>query len=322
MAVRWLDRVAIPGGVLRPVLVLMSGATLAHAITALALPVLTRLYSRAGFSLLAIFSSVLAIIVAAACFRIDAAIPTPEFDSEALNLIVLSLCCALALSILVAVFMFFASLWAATAMGQPILERYLWPLPIGVLSGGACSALQNWYVREEKFSSIARSRVALSAACSGTQIGTAWLASAPLGLLVGHLLNSGAACTGLGYRLIRHNHLRGWLHNWKCVALKQTWADYKRFHKHSTCEALYNSAAIQLLIIVIAAVSAGPEAGYMLLAMVTIQAPMAQSSSTPSVTLLSALTLQTSLFNKNRLDSCDNYLDIHQPCEQSNRMVD
>ena len=71
MAMRWFERLVGQGGFLRAVLVLVGGTAFAHAITALALPILTRLYSPADFSTLAVFSSLLSIVAVAACFRFD-----------------------------------------------------------------------------------------------------------------------------------------------------------------------------------------------------------------------------------------------------------
>jgi len=49
---------------------------------------------------------------------------------------------------------------------------------------------------------------------------------------------------------------------------------YRRYPKYSALEALSNSAGMQLPIILIAGLAAGPEAGFLLLALSIIQAPM------------------------------------------------
>ena len=67
--------------------VLVSGTALAHGITALSLPVLSRLYTPTDFSVLAVFSSILAIIAVAACLRFEIAIAIPQSEEEALGLL-------------------------------------------------------------------------------------------------------------------------------------------------------------------------------------------------------------------------------------------
>jgi O-antigen/teichoic acid export membrane protein len=56
--------------------------------------------------------------------------------------------------------------------------------------------------------------------------------------------------------------------------MRRAFKKYDRFPKFSTFDALANSAGIQLPLIIIAAMAVGPEAGFLLLAMRTMQAPM------------------------------------------------
>lgn len=271
----WFDSVVSKGGFLHSVLVLVGGAAFAHAITALGLPILTRLYTPDQFSLLAVFSSVLSIIGVAACLRFDIAIPLPERDEDAFSLLILA---ALSLCVVVVVcslLVFIVPLPVSQLLGQPGIAQYLWLLPVGIFLVGSYSALQNWYVRKRQFTLIARSRVAQSAASTGAQIGLSVGPFSSVGLIVGLLLNSGAACAALGYRFVKEESVTcnrlgvGW------ASLKQAFNAYSRFPKYSTWEALCNSAAIQVPLVMIAALAAGPEAGYLLLGMSIIQAPMA-----------------------------------------------
>lgn len=271
----WFDRVVGQSGFLRSVLVLVGGTAFAHVITALALPILTRLYTPADFSVLAVFSSLLSIVAVAACLRFDIAIPMPGRDSDAFNLLALAIGCAVAFSLVAGALVLLAPSWLPEIMGRLDLQPYLWLLPVGILLAGAYSALQNWFVREKEFSLIARSRVAQSAASAGTQIGMAGFGVGPIGLVFGYLLNTGSACLILGLRLLRQERFRQHVNGLTSLSLKEAWLDYSRFPKYSTWEALANSAAIQFPVIMIAALAAGPEAGYLLLAMSVIQAPMA-----------------------------------------------
>ena len=275
MAMRWFERLVGQGGFLRAVLVLVGGTAFAHAITALALPILTRLYSPADFSTLAVFSSLLSIVAVAACFRFDIAIPMPGRDSEAFNLLALAIGCAIAVSMVAGTLALLAPSWLVEIMGRRDLQPYLWLLPFGILMTGMYSALQNWFVRERGFSLIARSRVAQSAASAGMQIGMAGFGAGTIGLVFGYLLNTGSACLILGFRLLRQELFWQNVEGLTSSSLKQAWRDYNRFPKYSTWEALANSAAIQVPVIMIAAFAVGSEAGYLLLAMSIIQAPMA-----------------------------------------------
>lgn len=261
-------KAATRGGFARAVIVLVSGTALAHGLTAAALPILSRLYSPAEFGLLAVFSSALAIVAVAACLRYELAIPLPQQDDEARHLLLLSIICALGIGLLMGLAVALAPDWIAARLGQPALAPYLWMLPLGVVLAGAYSALQFWYVRERRFTLIARTRIAQSASSAGTQIGLGWAGAGPVGLLLGHMLNTGIACIALGIALLRQ---RPRFELTRLPALART---YDRFPKYSTFEALANSAAIQLPIIMIAALVVPAEAGYLTMAMFVMQAPM------------------------------------------------
>ena len=258
---------------IRSVGVLVGGTALAHGITALALPVLSRLYSPADFSALAVFTSLLSIISVAACLRFDVAVTIPYRDADASNLLALALGCALVVSLLVAVPVLLVPERIAGWLNQPMLRTYLWLLPVGVLLAASYSALQGWLVRKKSFSLIARSRVAQSAAAAGTQVSMGLAGVGIFGLLLGYVMNTGAACIVLGYRVIRFEREPLRAITWP--GMRSMAVEYHRFPKYSTWEALSNSAAIQVPIIMIAAMAVGPEAGYLSMAMYVMQAPMA-----------------------------------------------
>lgn len=266
------ERLKSNNNFIRSVGVLVGGTAFAHGITALALPVLSRLYTPADFSALAVFTSILSIIAVAACLRFDIAIALPDLDKDAFTLLVISLLCALILALLLTLFIALFTDEISRWFNQPKLQAYLWLMPLGVFLTGSYSALQSWFIRNKAFSLIARNRVMQSAAASGTQAGLGMLNAGIFGLLIGYIMNTGAAFVLLGYRVIRHQ---------KKMLLGVSWKDmqsmvieYQRYPKYSTLEALTNSAAIQVPIIMIAALAIGPEAGYVAMAMYVIQAPM------------------------------------------------
>lgn len=260
---------------LRSVAVLVSGTAMAHGITAIALPVLSRLYTPAEFSLLAVFAGLIAIVSVAACLRFDVAIALPETDDEALTLLALSLGAALLVSVSLGLLVLAVPGWMARALNQPGLQPHLWLVPLGVLLVSSYAALQMWFVRQAKFSFIARSRVAQSVGGTGTQIAGGMMSLGTASLLLGHAMNAGVACLLLGYSLLRHPGHRSALKSIHWQALREAWRKYDRFPKFSTLEALCNNAAIHLPIILIAGLGASTEGGHLMMASYVMQAPMA-----------------------------------------------
>jgi O-antigen/teichoic acid export membrane protein len=257
------------GGVLRAVLVLISGTALAHGLTALALPVLSRLYTPGDFGLLAVFSSTMSIMAVAACLRYDVAVSLPEKDEDAWHLLVIALLSALVIAGALAAAISLFPTAIAIRLGQPALAPMLWLLPIGVLLAGAYSAFQCWTLRRKEYGVLARTRVAQSCAATGSQISLGLVAAGPVGLLSGYVLNSGVASIALAARSLRTRKRVSW------AQLKQVAHEYRRFPQYSTLEALANSASSQLPIVVIAALATPAEAGYLMMAIYVMQAPMA-----------------------------------------------
>ncbi|MEA1014477.1 lipopolysaccharide biosynthesis protein [Sphingosinicella sp. LY1275] len=260
-------------GIIRSIGVLVGGTALAHGITAVAMPISTRLFTPADFSAAAAFASIVGILVVAACLRFDMAIALPEDDDEAINLLALSAASAIAVTLVVALALVVLPSTVLAGLRQPSLLPHLWLLPIAVLIGAMYLALQMWFVRRKRFGAIARSRVVQSAAAAGGQIGLGALGHAPLGLIVGQLLNYGAASVILGWRVLIEE--RALLKRVSLTGMVAAFRTHQRFPRYSVWEALANAAAIHAPILLIAALAVGPEAGYLTLAIFLLQAPMA-----------------------------------------------
>jgi O-antigen/teichoic acid export membrane protein len=254
------------------VAVLSGGTALAQAITLLALPVLTRLYSADEFGVLGVFTAILGILLVIACFRYEIAVPLPEDDVDAANLagvaIVGVLLTCLSTTILVAVF---GKSFAAST-DQENLQNYLWLLPIAVGVGGIYSVFQYWAIRKKAYKRIARTRLEQAIGGSGTQLIMGLVSSGAVGLIIGQIVHGGAGAAGLARRAYSEDKrsigavsIRG---------MREEAARYVRFPKFSMLEALANTTASNIPLILIAGMVAGAEVGYLLLAIRVLQAPM------------------------------------------------
>lgn len=259
-------------GLIRSITLLVGGTAFAQALMVLVLPILTRLYSPQDFSMLAVYSSLLGIISVAACLRLDIAIPIPEVDGDAANLLALALGFCLLVSVLVALPILLAPAAVAALLHQPGLMPYLWLLPIGIFLASTYSALQYWATRKKKFGVIAKTRVSQAIGGAGAQLGMGWLGFMPSGLLVGQAISSGAGVVGLGRHVLTAD--RAALGEVTLPNMRRLFREYDRFPKYSTFDALANTSGIQLPVIMIAALAIGPEAGFLMLAMRVIQIPM------------------------------------------------
>ena len=263
----------VAAGPVRSIGLLVGGTSAAHAITAAVMPINTRLFTPDDFAVAASFTAILAILAVVACLRFDMAIPLPEDEEEAANLLGLSCASAVAIAALVVVLLAILPASLLGRLGHPGLARYLWLLPPAALLAGLYLALQMWFVRRRAFGAIARTRVSQSVLAAASQIGLGFGGQGPLGLVVGQTANYGAASVLLGWRTMRTD--RALLAHISIAGMRRAFGNAHRFLRYSVWEALANAASINVPILLIAAWAAGPEAGYLTLAIFLLQAPMA-----------------------------------------------
>lgn len=256
----------------RNVSLLAGGTAFAQGLTLLALPLLTRIYSPDEFGLLGVFAALLGMITVIATLRYEVAIPLPESDKSAANLLAVALVCVAATTLAVTFVIFLFGQQIALLMKAPSLAEYLWLLPIGIAATGAYSVFQFWATRKKAFKRIARTRVEQSIGGISIQMLMGWAGMGALGLIVGQIVSNGAGFLGLARRALKEDRIA--LQGIAITEMKTIARKYDRFPKYSSFEALTNSAGIQLPIILIASLTASAEVGFLMLAMRIMQAPM------------------------------------------------
>lgn len=258
-------------GFLGDVVKLSFGTLAGRLIAVAALPALTRLYTPEDFSLLAVYLALVSTLSVAACLRLEIAIPLVETEGEAAELLTLASLVLCIVTVILAVPALVLPELVAEELGSPSMAPYLWMVPLGVLMVGSYSAMQFWATRVHRFGAIARTRIAQAVVGVSTMLVMGWGGGAPMGLLLGNMLNIGSGGLGLAINaLTRDRSAFGGvrLHNLGAAFLRNI-----RYPIFSTPEALFNIAGIQVPVLLIAA-HAEAEAGFLLLAMMVINAPM------------------------------------------------
>lgn len=260
------------GGFLKSISILVGGTVFAQAVTVLSLPILTRLYNPSEFSIFAVYTSLLAVLAAISCLRFEIAIPIAKDEEEAFTLVLLSLISNFFINILITAFIFLFYTDIILFLRLESVGSLIWLIPIGVFFSGIYNVFQFWITRKKQFKIIAKTRMVQSVSGASVQIVMGILGFAAIGLIFGQIVKVSAGV----YRLIREFlfETKSFLKNVSLKKLKAIFEKYDQFPKYSTFEALANSAGIQLPVIIIAALSAGPEAGYLMLAMQVMMIPM------------------------------------------------
>lgn len=252
---------------LTSILALVSGTALAQLITMGSMPILTRIYSPYEFSFLASVISISAIASVAASLRYDIAIPLAENPREQIDLSVIALIFTTALSgaflITISTLEF---LLPTTISGQ----KDLFLLSIGLaVSMSYFNIFLSISIKEKIFPIIARTKLIQASAAALLQVALGWLTYTNYGLVIGYIFNYSTGCFLLAFIL------KNKFQKTNLTSLKNTAKKYSRFPKYSTLEALLNVFSIQIPILLIATANIGAEAGYLILAMQVLQAPMA-----------------------------------------------
>src|SRR5262249_37408183 len=146
MAAAWLAR--LPGGGFgRSVVTLASGTALAQLLLALAMPVLTRLYTPADYGSLAVYSSTLTVLLVCAPVRYEVAIPLPEDEPTAASLLVLTVSLLTGTAIILSLLVWVGGDGFVRVFKVPSLQPYLWLVPVGLFGAGMYQALSYWAIR-------------------------------------------------------------------------------------------------------------------------------------------------------------------------------
>jgi O-antigen/teichoic acid export membrane protein len=241
---------ALPGGTFgRHVATLASGTAVGQVLLVITLPVLTRLYTPADYGALAVYSSLLTVLLVLASLRFEVAIPLPEDERVAGSLLALSLLCLVLITALVTLLvLLFGDAFVERAR-VPALRPYLWLVPIGLAGAGAFQALSYWAIRRRTFGRIARAKVSQGVGQVTAQIGLGVLGAGAPGLLIGDVIGRVAGGGGLGVQALRD---RAFVQVSR-RSLTEAASRYRRFPLMMTPSGLLNVGSLQLPSILFAA---------------------------------------------------------------------
>lgn len=257
------------GGFLKAVSVLVGGTAFAQIVGFICLPILTRLYSPEDYSVLGVYVAIVSILSVITCLRFEIAIPIPEQDKEAKSLLFLSLIINLIFIAILYIFLFTIYPLIKDFHVIQQLSIWIWFIPLGVFLSGLYSAFQYWSTRRRRFKDIAQTRMIQAVFGNGTTLAIGVAGGGFGGLILGQLFSFGGGLLKLGKSAYIDVHQVK-----KSTSIKDIIVEYQNFPKYSTLEALANTSAIQLPLIIIATLIVGPEVGYLMLAMKIMTLPM------------------------------------------------
>ncbi len=185
---------------------LLSGNSLAQAITLLAAPILTRLYSPAEYGVLGSYMAIAAVFSTLATVQYSEAVLYAETDDDAATVAVLGFVISL-LCTFIALFV--------VVLGQDMVSRlfpelgeWLLLLPCSILLAACTSILTMWANRLGQYGKITKSRVFISIFTVCLSLGFGFIHSGVFGLMVSLICGQLLGVMVL-FRGINVNHIKG-----------------------------------------------------------------------------------------------------------------
>lgn len=245
-----MTRPAVRSPFRRSVMTLLGGQAAALAVSYLAQPVLTRLYTPDAFGGLDVFVSLMGVLVPFASLRYEDAVMLPEDDDDAAGLLGL----AAVLVVLTAALTAVAALFRGTVaswFGAPLLAPWLLLVPPVLLAMRLGRLSEVWLARRQRFAAVSGGQVTRTTVTTGTRL-LAGVGGAGLGGLVGGLLaGHAAACAWLGAHALRGS-TRTLRRAFRRAHLRRLAIRYRRFPLFSTPSTLLNALVSNLPVLVLA----------------------------------------------------------------------
>lgn len=255
-------------GFVRSVAILVGGTVGAQALTILVAPVLTRLYDPTDFGLLATYTGLLTIWSVIASLRYELAIPLPQEERDAANLVLLSALLTVFNTLVSILFVGVFGNYLASLFATPVLASYLWLLPLGILLSSLYRVVNYWAVRQKEFGAIASTHIQQSTGKALIQL--IGFKMGAFNLLLAQSLSQGIGVARLGRIFIRATP-------WSSLsfqALKSIAARYRRFPIYSTGEGFLNTVGLQMPPLLFASLFGPAAAGHYSLATQVLSLPM------------------------------------------------
>lgn len=258
---------------LRGILVMAGGTGLGRGVAVLAAPFIARLYAPSDFGILATFASAVSILAVVATLRYELAVPLPEDDGTAGDLLILSLGIAAAMCSIFTLLLWPFGIHFLRWTNAEELGSYLWLLPLSLFGAALYQSVNGWAVRKKCFNDIAQAQVGLGVSQVAVQVALGMLGAQPAGLVAGHMIGN-LIGGGLLAFLLRGGWTACGRMGTRVASLRATAYRYRQFPLLATGSGLLNVVGLRLAPLLMAGYYGLEAAGSFALSQLVLGAPM------------------------------------------------
>ena len=214
-------------------------------------PILTRLYSPGEVGTYSVAISILAILITVSSLSYQFAIPLPEDDVAAANVLALCFLTTVVISLVAAVILWLAGPDLLGLLGASELSPYVLLIALGQIGGASVTALTYWAVRTKMFSAIAATSLTQSGTLVAVQVGLGVVGFGAVGLLLGDVAGRFSGAVRLA-RSAWRTHADAFKRVTR-PGIRLAAVRYRRFAIFSTPSSIVNTLGLQAPLLLLVA---------------------------------------------------------------------
>ncbi len=169
---------------LRHIIQLLVGTSLAQGLAVVLQPVLSRLFTPADYTIYGVFITMLSWLEIVTTGRYELATVIPKQDRDAMNLVAGASLLSTIISLVVLILIVFFDQTIISVFKVPALLPYLYLLPVSLLIWSVSKMLNSWLVRKEAFKASSVNKMVQKGSEQGTALSFGLL-SVHSGLIIG-----------------------------------------------------------------------------------------------------------------------------------------
>ena len=253
----------------------MTGTTIAQAIPIAISPILTRIYTPEDFGMFALFVAVVALLAVFTTGQYDLAIMLPKYEKNALHIVRLSLLINTIISSIIFLILFVFFDFFQNLLGPNSLGNLLFLIPLSVFLIGCYQTLNYWLNRKKQYKILSTNKIIQSLTNSSSSVTLGIQDFGRDGLIVSQLLAQ-TLIVALLLRRIKMSFILQGFSKLKVFAVAKR---YIKFPKITMIQSLFNTATMQLPVLLISSFFTLKDAGFYSLANRVIASPISIVSS-------------------------------------------